>query len=138
MTWYKDELLVLAKELGLRLLPSFNSTTGEVFTEFQLLLRPMFFGMSVLNLFLPAVPGIPHPRINLRWGMKSSSVPKTMETCTACAGTMLLEFAALSRLTGEPVFEAKARKAMDYLWLQRHRSAFRGSTWESFNSLQVD
>ena len=29
MTWYKNELLVLAKELGLRLLPSFNSTTGE-------------------------------------------------------------------------------------------------------------
>ncbi|XP_028966667.1 ER degradation-enhancing alpha-mannosidase-like protein 3 [Galendromus occidentalis] len=88
MTWYKDELLLLAKELGLRLLPSFNSTTG-----------------------------IPHPRINLRWGMKSDSVPKTTETCTACAGTMLLEFAALSRLSGEPIFEAKARKAMDYLWL---------------------
>ncbi|XP_022658502.1 ER degradation-enhancing alpha-mannosidase-like protein 3 isoform X3 [Varroa destructor] len=94
MPWYNGELLVLAKELGLRLLPSFNSTTG-----------------------------IPHPRINLRWGMKSPSMPKASETCTACAGTMLLELAALSRLTGESVFEAKARKAMDYLWLQRHRSS---------------
>lgn len=27
------------------------------------------------------------------------------ETCTACAGTMILEMAALSRLSGEPVFE---------------------------------
>lgn len=27
------------------------------------------------------------------------------ETCTACAGTMILEFAALSRLTGETIFE---------------------------------
>ncbi|OQR79004.1 ER degradation-enhancing alpha-mannosidase 3-like [Tropilaelaps mercedesae] len=94
MPWYNNDLLGMAKELGLRLLPSFNSTTG-----------------------------IPHPRINLRWGMKSPSMPKASETCTACAGTMLLELAALSRLTGEPVFEEKARKAMDYIWLQRHRSS---------------
>ena len=26
-------------------------------------------------------------------------------TCTACAGTLLLEFAALTRLTGNPEFE---------------------------------
>lgn len=29
------------------------------------------------------------------------------ETCTACAGSMILEMAALSRLTGEPIFEVK-------------------------------
>lgn len=27
------------------------------------------------------------------------------ETCTACAGSMILEMAALSRLTGESIFE---------------------------------
>ena len=43
------------------------------------------------------------------------------ETCTACAGTMILEFAALSRLSGEPVFEEKASQAMDVLWAARHR-----------------
>ncbi len=26
-------------------------------------------------------------------------------TCTACAGTMLLEFGALSRLTADPIYE---------------------------------
>ena len=26
-------------------------------------------------------------------------------TCTACAGTMIMEFGALSRLTGDPKFE---------------------------------
>ena len=28
------------------------------------------------------------------------------DTCTACAGTMILEFAALSRLTGNMIYEA--------------------------------
>ena len=32
-------------------------------------------------------------------------------TCTACAGTLLLEFGTLSRLTGNPVYEARARHA---------------------------
>lgn len=45
------------------------------------------------------------------------------ETCTACAGTMILEMAALSRLTGEPIFEQKAHRAMDELWRMRHRSS---------------
>lgn len=45
------------------------------------------------------------------------------ETCTACAGTMILEMASLSRLTGEPIFEQKAHKAMDGLWRIRHRSS---------------
>ncbi|XP_037559321.1 ER degradation-enhancing alpha-mannosidase-like protein 3 [Dermacentor silvarum] len=94
MTWYRGDLLLMAKELGYRLLPAFNTTTG-----------------------------VPHPRINLRLGLKSPKLGQVHETCTACAGTMILEFAALSRLTGEPVFEAKARAAMDYLWQQRHRSS---------------
>lgn len=37
---------------------------------------------------------------------------ETRVTCTACAGTLLLEFGALSRLTGNPVYEARARHAM--------------------------
>lgn len=94
MTWYRGDMLLMAKELGYRLLPAFNTSTG-----------------------------VPHPRINLRLGLKSPKLGQVHETCTACAGTMILEFAALSRLTGEPIFEAKARAAMDYLWQQRHRSS---------------
>ena len=41
-------------------------------------------------------------------------------TCTACAGTMLLEFAALSRATGNPEYEARAHRAMEVLWQRRH------------------
>ena len=42
-------------------------------------------------------------------------------TCTACAGTLLLEFAALSRLTGNPEFEVKAHRAMEFIWQKRHQ-----------------
>merc|ERR1711911_105854 len=36
---------------------------------------------------------------------------------------MILEFAALSRLSGDPIFENVAHKAMDALWSLRHRSS---------------
>ncbi|ENN80946.1 hypothetical protein YQE_02651, partial [Dendroctonus ponderosae] len=94
MPWYEGELLNMAKDIGFRLLPAFNTTTG-----------------------------IPYSRINLRYGIKSDSIESLRETCTACAGSMILEMAALSRLTGEPIFEAKAQKAMDELWKLRHRSS---------------
>lgn len=90
--WYNGELLAMAEDLGKRLLPSFNTSTG-----------------------------IPHGKINLRHGMRGMS--ESRETCTACAGTMILEMAALSRLTGNPVYEQKAHKAMDRLWKIRHRTS---------------
>ncbi|XP_011706728.1 PREDICTED: ER degradation-enhancing alpha-mannosidase-like protein 3, partial [Wasmannia auropunctata] len=59
--------------------------------------------------------------VNLKHGMKGVPMEISRETCTACAGSMILEMAALSRLTGEPIFEEKAQKAMDVLWRMRHR-----------------
>ncbi|MGH0159316.1 UNVERIFIED_CONTAM: hypothetical protein FKN15_070061 [Acipenser sinensis] len=96
MPWYQDELLSMAKELGLRLLPAFNTSSG-----------------------------LPYPRINLKHGLHSpeSRTGTETDTCTACAGTMILEFAALSRFTGEPVFEAHARRALDFLWEKRQRNS---------------
>ncbi|XP_060068085.1 ER degradation-enhancing alpha-mannosidase-like protein 3 [Ylistrum balloti] len=94
MDWYNDELLSMAKEVGYRLLPAFNTSTG-----------------------------IPYARVNLKHGITKELTSRCKDTCTACAGTMVLEFAALSRLSGEPVFEEKAHKAMDYLWQQRHRTS---------------
>ncbi|XP_016126807.1 ER degradation-enhancing alpha-mannosidase-like protein 3 [Sinocyclocheilus grahami] len=96
MQWYRDELLHMAKELGCRLLPAFNTTSG-----------------------------LPYPRVNLRYGVVSplSRTGTESDTCTACAGTMILEFAALSRLSGDPIFEEHARKAMDVLWEKRQRGS---------------
>lgn len=61
LTWYNNELLSMAKELGFRLLPAFNSSTG-----------------------------IPHARINLKNGMNDKELAKNKETCTACAGNFQL------------------------------------------------
>ncbi|XP_026315831.1 ER degradation-enhancing alpha-mannosidase-like protein 3 isoform X2 [Hyposmocoma kahamanoa] len=90
--WYNGELLTMAEDLGRRLLPAFNTSTG-----------------------------IPHGRINLRHGIRGLS--ESRETCTACAGTMILEMAALSRLTGNHIYEQYAHKAMDRLWKIRHRTS---------------
>lgn len=92
MNSYNGSLLVMAKEVGDRLLPAFNTTTG-----------------------------IPMSRVNLATGAVRKI--KDKDTCTACAGTMILEMAALSRFTGDPIYEQKARKAMDYLWSRRQRSS---------------
>ena len=37
--------------------------------------------------------------------MDHPSAKEESSTCTACAGTLMLEFAALSRLTGNPEYE---------------------------------
>ncbi|XP_060697324.1 ER degradation-enhancing alpha-mannosidase-like protein 3 [Hemiscyllium ocellatum] len=94
--WYKDELLYMARDIGYRLLPAFNTTSG-----------------------------LPYPRVNLKYGILSplSRTGTESDTCTACAGTMILEFAALSRLTGETIFEEYARRAMDFLWEKRQRGS---------------
>ncbi|CAG0883021.1 unnamed protein product [Darwinula stevensoni] len=94
LRWYRGELLNLAKELGYRLLPAFNTSTG-----------------------------LPYAKVNLLHGLPQELLAGCRETCTACAGTMILEFGALSRLTGEPIFEEKARRALDALWHLRHRAS---------------
>lgn len=44
---------------------------------------------------------------------------ETRDTCSAAAGTFLVEFGALSRLTGDPSFEAAARRSVAALWDRR-------------------
>ncbi|KAG6918936.1 hypothetical protein DXG01_010591 [Tephrocybe rancida] len=51
--------------------------------------------------------GLPYARINLRHGVTKG---ETLETCTAGAGSLILEFATLSRLTGDDRFEKAAHK----------------------------
>jgi ER degradation enhancer, mannosidase alpha-like 1 len=61
--------------------------------------------------------GIPYPRINLRSGL----VPgETSETCSAGAGSLLLEFGTLSRLTGNPIYEDVARTAFYEVFKRRN------------------
>lgn len=44
------------------------------------------------------------------------------ETCTAGAGSLLLEFGALSRLLGDPIYESMARRANRALWSARAKT----------------
>ena len=63
--------------------------------------------------------GIPYPRINLRTGLVPGD---TSETCSAGAGSLLLEFGTLSRLTGNPIYEHVAKRAFDEVFKRRSPS----------------
>lgn len=59
---------------------------------------------------------MPYGTVNLLHGVNPG---ETSVTCTAGVGTFILEFATLSHLTGDPVFEDVARKALKTLWKNR-------------------
>ncbi|XP_073501131.1 ER degradation-enhancing alpha-mannosidase-like protein 1 [Phyllobates terribilis] len=82
---YDDELLHMAHDLAVRLLPAFENTRT----------------------------GMPYPRVNLQKGVPPDSLN---ETCTAGAGSLLVEFGILSRLLGDSTFEWVARRAVQALW----------------------
>ena len=107
---YNGQLLGLAKDLATRLLPAFDTETG-----------------------------LPYPRVNLRTGIpfyRSSSAvdddamcrvdettsdhaQEVTETCSAGAGSLVLEFTTLSRLTGDVRFEKLAKQAFWAVWNKR-------------------
>eukprot|EP00730_Choanoeca_flexa_P002747 TRINITY_DN11159_c0_g2_i7.p1 TRINITY_DN11159_c0_g2~~TRINITY_DN11159_c0_g2_i7.p1 ORF type:complete len:559 (+),score=93.39 TRINITY_DN11159_c0_g2_i7:385-2061(+) len=92
---YDDELLWLARDLAARLLPAFDVTNT----------------------------GLPLPRVNLRHGAVNGSFWRN-DTCSAGAGTLLLEFGVLSALSQDPTYEGVARRALHALW--NYRSATTG------------
>jgi len=91
---HDKHLLVLADDLGKRLLPAFDSPTG-----------------------------IPWRYVNLKTGRVRGD-----DTNPAEAGSLLLEFGTLSRLTGNPVFYDKAKHALAAVWKRRSKIGLVGST----------
>lgn len=55
-------------------------------------------------------------QVNLKTGVPPDSIN---ETCTAGAGSLLVEFGILSRLIGDSTFEWVARRAVRALWSLR-------------------
>ncbi|KAF9780244.1 alpha mannosidase-like protein [Thelephora terrestris] len=96
LSWYNNELLHMAHDLGNRLLPAFSTPTG-----------------------------IPYARVHLKLGVLDG---EGYETCTAGAGSLILEFATLSRLTGDDRFEQAAYKAFFALWNRRSDIGLVGNT----------
>ncbi|XP_074148584.1 ER degradation-enhancing alpha-mannosidase-like protein 2 [Sminthopsis crassicaudata] len=60
--------------------------------------------------------GMPYGTVNLMHGVNPGETPVT---CTAGIGTFIVEFATLSSLTGDPIFEDVARRALKGLWKSR-------------------
>ncbi|KAK2754721.1 alpha mannosidase-like protein [Arachnomyces sp. PD_36] len=105
---YDGQLLRLAVDLAKRILPAFYTPTG-----------------------------LPYPRVNLRHGVPfyenspfnagrksktrgaSGGRPELTETCSAGAGSLVLEFSVLSRLTGDRKFENLAKRAFWAVWQRR-------------------
>ena len=114
---YDGQLLRLAYDLGRRLLPAFHSATG-----------------------------IPYPRVNLRHGvpfyvnspfnqnaetgqcLPTQQPPgEVTETCSAGAGSLVLELTTLSRLTGDPRFEHLGKRAFWSVWERKSSIGLVGS-----------
>ncbi|DAZ96596.1 TPA: hypothetical protein N0F65_000162 [Lagenidium giganteum] len=69
--------------------------------------------------------GIPVHRVNLQHGVTKDA---PTFTCPAAAGSLLVELSYLSRLPGNPTFEANARKAVTALWQRRSSIDLLGSS----------
>lgn len=81
-------------------------------------------------------------QVNLKTGVPQDSIN---ETCTAGAGSLLVEFGILSRLIGDSTFEWVARRAVRALWnLRSNETGLLGKYsfllgWRSFNfTLAID
>ncbi|KAI1132750.1 glycoside hydrolase family 47 protein [Nemania abortiva] len=104
---YDGQLLRLALDLAQRLLPAFYTQTGMPYPRVNLRHGIPFY----LNSPLHDNPG-PHPD-------KTQVSPEITETCSAGAGSLVLEFTVLSRLTGDPRFEQAAKRAFWAVWSRR-------------------
>lgn len=95
------------------------------------LLNPTLSTPVTPKLCVPAFQtptGMPYGTVNLLHGVNPGETPVT---CTAGIGTFIVEFATLSHLTGDPVFEEVARKALKALWKNRSDIGLvsEGCTW---------
>jgi hypothetical protein len=106
---YDGQLLRLAQDLADRLVPAFYTPTD-----------------------------LPYPRVNLRHGVsfypnspynadsgtgmcskQQGGAQEITETCSAGAGSLVLEFTTLSRLTGNDLYEKLAKQAFYAVWNRR-------------------
>ena len=114
---YDGQLLRLAEGLARRLLPAFVTATGLPYPRVNLRYSVPFYSNSPLNANAETgeCPRTPNPSAEIT------------ETCSAGAGSLVLEFTTLSRLTGDPVFEQVAKRAFWAVWERRSAIGLVGS-----------
>ena len=103
---YDGQLLRLAYDLGKRLLPAFHTVTGLPYPRVNLRDGVPFYHNSPLN--QNAEDGQCSPNQHPPGALT--------ETCSAGAGSLVLEFTTLSRLTGDLRFEQLAKRAFWAVW----------------------
>jgi len=107
---YDGQLLRLATDLADRLMPAFQTPTGLPYPRVNLRHGVPFYANSPLN--NDAVHGQCGPK-------PSDKGTEITETCSAGAGSLVLEFSTLSRLTGNPRYEHVAKDAFWAVWSRR-------------------
>ncbi|KAJ7276287.1 alpha mannosidase-like protein [Mycena haematopus] len=114
LPWYRGELLEMAHDLGKRLLPAFSTPTGLPYAR-----------VNSMSINSANEANMSLVKINLRHGVLKG---EGIETCSAGAGSLLLEFGTLSRLTGDDRFEKAAYKAFFAIWNRRSDIGLVGNT----------
>ncbi|KAL2864890.1 glycoside hydrolase family 47 protein [Aspergillus lucknowensis] len=110
---YDGQLLRLAVDLANRVLPAFYTDTGLPYPRVNLrhgVHRHPFYANSPLNADWPGSCNGKHC---------VASSPEITETCSAGAGSLVLEFTVLSRLTGDGRYEELAKRAFWAVWNRR-------------------
>ncbi len=106
---YDGQLLRLAYDLGNRLIPAFYTLTGIPYPRVNLRDGVPFYEKSPLN-FDPECG---------QCDAAQKGTSEVTETCSAGAGSLVLEFTVLSRLTADDRFEDLAKRAFWAIWNRR-------------------
>ncbi|UKZ49005.1 hypothetical protein TrVGV298_003243 [Trichoderma virens] len=122
---YDGQLLRLALDLSERLLPAFYTPTGIPYPRVNLRSGIPFYVNSPLNQNLAEAMG------------EQSGRPEITETCSAGAGSLVLEFTVLSRLTGDPRFEQAAKRAFWEVWHRRSEIGLIGNGIDAERGLWI-
>ncbi|KAF7122794.1 hypothetical protein CNMCM5793_000904 [Aspergillus hiratsukae] len=123
---YDGQLLRLAADLANRLLPAFYTDTGLPYPRVNLrygVQRRPFYANSPLN----ADKQCNGSDCEVRREDWQRAPPETTETCSAGAGSLVLEFTVLSRLTGDGRYEELAKRAFWAVWARRSDIGLIGS-----------
>jgi Glycosyl hydrolase family 47 len=124
---YDGQLLRLAYDLGNRLVPAFYTSTGIPYPRVNLRDGVPFYEKSPLN-FDPE---------SGQCDADQKGASEITETCSAGAGSLVLEFTVLSRLTGDDRFEDLAKRAFWAIWNRRSAIGLIGTGIDAENGTWI-
>ncbi|OJJ34346.1 hypothetical protein ASPWEDRAFT_42326 [Aspergillus wentii DTO 134E9] len=123
---YDGQFLRLAVDLANRILPAFYTDTGLPYPRVNLrhgVQRHPFYPNSPLNAATDTCNSTDGERCQKNPRLST----ETTESCSAGAGSLVLEFTVLSRLTGDGRYEELAKRAFWAVWARRSEIGLIGS-----------